>query len=119
MKRASRYRDRVRLERETATGALDAYGNPVAPTWAPLAPLADFWGDLRVMPGKDRLEAGRMEGSAVATLRLRYSAEARAITAADRVVARGFAWAITSDPVDPDGTRRAIEMTLERGVAVT
>lgn len=114
MKRAARYRDRVTVERETATG-LDAYGNPGAPSWAT---LGEYWGDLRETPGKERLAAGRLEAPATATLRLRRSANAAGIAAADRVLARGFTWAIVSAPIDPDGTRREVEFLLERGGAV-
>ncbi len=115
MMRASRYRDRVSLERETDTGALDTYGNPVSPSWGE---LGDFWGNLRETTGKERVAAGRLEAPATATLRLRRSPEAEAITAADRVLARGQTWAIVGGPIDPDGTRREIELTLERGGAV-
>lgn len=118
MKRARQYRDRVTVERESDSGGLDAYGNPAGAAWAPLSPQPDFWGNLRETPGKERIAAGRLEAPATATLRLRRSPEAAAITAADRVLARGHVWTITSAPVDPDGSRREVEFTLERGGAV-
>ena len=115
MPRAGRYRDRVSVERKGGDLALDDFGNATAPAWAV---LAEFWGNLRETTGKEHVAAGRLEAPATATLRLRRSAESLAITAADRVVARGAVWAITSAPIDPDGTRREVEVLLARGVAV-
>lgn len=118
MARASRFRDRVVIERQGSTGGIDKRGNPAAAAWAPLPGLSEFWGDLRETPGKERLAAGRLEAPATATLRLRRGPEVEAITAADRVVARGAIWAIKGGPVDPDGRRRLVEFILERGGAV-
>lgn len=118
MKRASRYRDRVTVERETETDtdALDDYGNPADPTWGA---LGAFWADMRETTGRERVAAGRLEAPATATVRLRRSAETAAITAADRVQARGQTWAIVGAPIDPDGSRREVEFTLERGGAIS
>jgi SPP1 family predicted phage head-tail adaptor len=115
MKRARQYRDRVTVEQPGGDGSLDAYGNPVNDGWQP---LGAFWANLRETPGKEQIAAGRLEAEATATLRLRRSPEAEAITAADRVKARGSTWVITSPPVDPDGSRRELEFTLKRGGAV-
>lgn len=115
MARAGKYRDRVEVQRESDTGALDAYGNPAGQSWGT---LGTFWGDLRETPGRERIAAGRLEAPATATLRLRRSPESLGITAADRVLARGQVWAITGAPVDPDGRRAEVELTLERGGAV-
>lgn len=118
MARAGKFRDRLTVERQGDSGALDIYGNPAAAVWQKLAPVGEFWGDLRETTGKERLAAGRLEAPATATLRLRRSPETAAIEAADRVIARGAVWAIVSAPVDPDGRGRLVEFTLERGGAV-
>jgi len=115
VKRAGQYRDRVTVERQADTGALDGFGNPAGAGWVE---YGKFWGNLRETPGKERVAAGRLEAPATATLRLRRSAETAAITAADRVVARGQTWAIAGAPVDPDGRRREVEVILDRGGAV-
>lgn len=87
--RAGNLRERVAFER-AAEGTRDAYGNLV-PGWIPH--LKTF-GDVLETMGKERIAAGRMEGQGTATLRIRGSARAREITAADRVHMRGQIWQI-------------------------
>ena len=98
-----------------AQGLYDEYGNPDQPEWQP---LLSFRGDLREVPGKEAIAAGRLEAPVMATLRLRQSQAALTITAADRVRARGHVWAIKSDPIDPTGRGQLLELTLERGAAI-
>lgn len=116
MARAGAMRDQVTLERETDTGALDAYGNPAGLAWTA---LGTRWGDLREQKGREALAAGRLEGTALATLRLRSEALVQSLTSADRVVARGHVWAITSAPIWATPQGDILEVTLERGGAVT
>lgn len=115
MARAGAMRDRITLEREASTGALDAYGNPAGLDWATLATV---WGDLRETPGREALAAGRLEGLAMATLRLRASDVSWAITSADRVRARGHIWAIKGPPIQATPKGDVLEVILERGGAV-
>lgn len=112
MARAGRLRERAAFERQDTAGGIDAYGNPSPAAWQPLVAV---WGDLRETTGRERIAAGRVEAPATGTLRIRDSAAARAITAADRVTVRGHAWAILGGPVEVDG--RLLEFTLERGGA--
>lgn len=110
MMRAGRLRDRVVIEREVETGK-DQWGQ-VLREWQPLATL---WADLRATRGRELVAAGRLEGTAVGTLRLRHSALTASITAADRVVARGHVWAIVSAPHQIYPRPAVIEMVIERG----
>jgi head-tail adaptor len=82
-------RDRVRFDRKK-TGR-DAYGNE-AEGWQ--EGFLKTYGDILETLGKERVAAGRLEGSATATLRVRGSVAASGITAADRVFMRGGLWSI-------------------------
>lgn len=97
---------------ERRTSAADAYGNVTDGTWAALLTV---WGGLSEKPGREAVAAGRMESSAMASLRIRDSAAARAITAADRVTIGGVVHAIRD--VRPPQRFGVIEMVVERGVA--
>lgn len=114
MPRAGQFRERATFARQVG-GALDEYGNPSAAAWQT---LFSVWADLRETPGRERLAAGRLEAPATATLRIRKSAQADTITAADRVTIRGATWAIVGAPVDIEGRGRLVEFLLERGGAV-
>ena len=59
----------------------------------------------------------RLEGTATGTLRLRHSALAASITAADRVRVRGRLWNIRGLAIQIDNRHRVVELTLEAGVA--
>ncbi|MFN6976713.1 MAG: phage head closure protein [Gemmobacter sp.] len=103
-------RERVTVER--AVRSDDGYGNVVV-GWAD---LLSVWADVRETPGKERLEAGRIEASATATIRIRSSAAARGVTEADRIRARGAVWNIRSIvPVGNDGAM--MDILCESGVA--
>lgn len=110
---AGQLSERVVFRRQAQGGSVDAHGNV-------LGVFDDFltvWGDLREVPGKEALAAGRLESSRRGTLRVRISVAARAITAADVVVARGETWAILSGPVQVDRAGSMMEFTIEAGVA--
>ncbi len=115
---AGQYRDKVRIQRKGGSGGRDAVGNLRDADWVDLQPKAVFRGRLQETRGRERLAAGRLEDTATATLRVRYNTQTATITGADRVVARGHVWTILGAPIDPDGRRREIEITLERGGAV-
>ena len=108
--RAGNLRERVTFQR--ATTGDDGYGNVIT-GWADLVTV---WADVRETLGRERVEAGRIEAAATATVRVRASAVTRGLTAADRLVARGWTWNIRS--VVPIGNKRAaLDILVERGVA--
>lgn len=107
---AGKMRERVTFQRVT-TGD-DGYGNVVT-GWVDHLTV---WADMRETTGKERVDAGRVEDSNTATLRIRASAASRALTAADRVTARGETWNIRSI-VETSNKRRMLDVLIERGVA--
>jgi len=108
--RAGNLRDRVTFQRQI--GGDDGYGNTVI-GWADHLTV---WADVRATLGKEKVDAGRVESSNTATIRIRASSDSRALTEADRVIARGQAWNIRSIvPVGND--RTALDLLCERGVA--
>lgn len=115
--RAGRLREQVAFER-LVPGA-DIYGNVVT-AWAPVEispgqPLR-VWADIRETLGKERVDAGRIEASRTATVRVRAFDETRAITPADRMIARDQTWNIRS--IVPVGNDMAmLDILCERGVA--
>lgn len=111
MVRAGLYRERAEFQRLTE-GAVDDYGN-VYTGWAT---LATRWADLRERTGKEAIQGGALSDVGLATMRVRKDSTTETITAADRVVARGFTWAI-KDVIQVDAKGTVIEVRLERGVA--
>ena len=65
---------------------------------------------------KGELSGGVLQDLAVATLRVRADAITKAITAADRVVARSLTWAIRSI-IQVIAKGDVLEMVIEKGVA--
>jgi len=88
----------------------DAYGNVSAGTWTA---LLSVWGRLSEKPGREAMNAGRMESTAMASLMIRDSAAARGITAADRVQIDGRTYAIRE--IMPPQRTGWITMMIERG----
>lgn len=113
MPRAGRFRERARVERFSDLGE-DEHGQALG-LWET---YGTFWAHFREMLGKESIEAGRLEGNATGTLRLRYSGLTAAITSADRVVIRGAVWNVRGQPIQIDNRNRVVELKLERGVAV-
>lgn len=117
MTQAGKLRERVTFQRSTPGD--DGYGNVIT-GWAnietaPGVPLT-VWADVRETPGKERVDAGRIEASGTATVRVRSSAATRSLTEADRMVARGWNWNIRG--VAPVGNDRVmLDLLCERGVA--
>lgn len=114
---AGRLRDRITFQRLTEGD--DGYGNTVT-GWANMERSAGValtvWADVRETPGKERVEAGRVEASRTATIRIRASSEVAGITEGDRVMVRGSAWNIRS--IAPVGNDRAmLDLLVEAGVA--
>lgn len=111
MVRAGLFRERVTFQRLTE-GDADNYGN-VYSGWDDLAFRS---GDLREQKGRERITGGALQDKALATLRVRSDSTTSAITAADRVLARGITWAI-KDVMQVDAKDTLIEFVLEKGVA--
>lgn len=101
-----------RITFQRATTGEDGFGNTIT-GWTDLITV---WANVRETPGKEIVAAGRIEASRTATIRVRASSQSRAVTAADRVIARGQIWNIRSVPAVGDG-REMIEFLVEAGVA--
>ncbi|MEH7827110.1 phage head closure protein [Gemmobacter denitrificans] len=107
---AGRLRERVTIQRQTSGD--DGYGNTVT-GWADHMTV---WADVRETPGKERVDAGRVEASKTATIRIRASSDSRALTEADRVSARGKVWNIRS-VVEVGNDRAMLDLLCEAGAA--
>lgn len=116
--RRARLREKILFQRPTEDPT-DIYGNPVD-GWAnietaPGVPLT-VWADVRETLGREKVDAGRVEASNTATIRIRASTATRTLTEADRVIARGSTWNIRSIvPVAND--RAMLDLLCEKGVA--
>lgn len=111
MVKAGLYRDRALFER-LSEGAVDDYGN----AYTGWASVATRWADMRERTGKEMIQGGELSNVGQATMRVRSDSTTQTITAADRVVVRGYTWAI-KDVVQIDAKNTVLEFRLERGVA--
>lgn len=111
MAKAGLLRDRVTFQ-SLNEGSVDAYGN-VYTGWAN---AGSRWADLRERTGKETIQGGALSDVSMATMRCRSDSLTSTITAADRVVARGYTWAIKNF-IQVDAKDTMIEFLLERGVA--
>jgi head-tail adaptor len=111
MAKAGAFGERATFQRLDA-GAVDAYGN-IYTGWSQYGVR---WADMRERIGKEMIEGGALNDVAMATMRCRGDTITRAITAADRVVVRGYTWAI-KNVTHIDSKNAVIEFLLERGVA--
>ncbi len=110
MARAGLYRDRVTFQRMAQS--VDGYGNVTGAFLDHAKRNAHIIERL----GKDEIEGGALQDVSVATMRVRSDTTTKAITVADRVVARGVYWAIKSiTQISVKGD--ILEMRLEKGVA--
>lgn len=111
MAKAGAFSERATFQRLNQ-GAVDAYGN-VYTGWAEYGVR---WADMRERVGKEMIQGGALNDVAMATMRCRSDTVTRAITAADRVVIRGYTWAV-KNVTQVDIKNSVIEFLLERGVA--
>lgn len=81
-----------------------------------LAPYLTVWADFRQTPGREVVSSGLAEDQIGGTLRIRDSAAARQVTAADRVVMAGVDFAIVSVGL-PETASGFIDIVLRREVA--
>lgn len=113
--RAGHFRDRVTFQRRAATD--DGYGNTVSGDWAALqygGQDVTVWADMLERLGGERLAAGALESTKMATIRVRISAAILTVQASDRIYARGDYWNIKS--IADVGRRSAErEYTCETG----
>ena len=116
MSRAGAFRDQVTFQHlpDDPETDIDDYGNQDRP-WETIATVM---ADIREMPGRERFAAGRAEGTRIATVRVRSEPAVLAVTPADRLIARGATWNITSDLAQIDARGEVLEFTAETGGAV-
>lgn len=113
---AGAFSERVRFERLSAASA-DAYGNVFGGSWAA---LVTCWAAFRPQFGRESLEAGRLESTLSGVVRVRRFAATESVTAEDRVVFVAGPYAgrtANIRSIVPTMDNRAIEMTIEEGVA--
>ena len=110
MARAGLMRDRVTFQRMAAT--TDDFGN----TTGNFADHLTRSAHIVERTGKESVELGAMSDVSSATLRIRKDALTSALTAADRVVARGTTWAIRSI-IQVDNKGQTLELLIQKGVA--
>lgn len=113
MARAGLYSDWIVFERKTGDQK-DEFGSPTDRSWAD---LFKRWGRVTGARGKERIAAGRIEGPAPATLRLRYEVQLETVTVDDRVRVGARIYAITAPGVYLRNSEE-IEFALESGGAV-
>lgn len=111
MVRAGLLGEKATFQRLTE-GAVDAYGN-VYTGWSTVGTRA---ADMRERTGKEAVNSGALTDEAMATLRCRSDSFTQTVTAADRIVIRGYTWAI-KNVMQVDAKNTQIEFLIERGVA--
>lgn len=110
MARAGLMRDRVTFQRMAATS--DEFGNTTG-SWSNHFTRSAH---LIERTGKESIEGGALSDVSTATLRVRKDAHTAALSAADRVIARGQTWAIRS-VIQADNKGQMLEFLIEKGVA--
>lgn len=93
---------------------VDDGGGGYEPVWLPAMTV---WGAVVPYGGAERLAAGRLEASSLATLRIRSSAEARSIDESYRVTVDDVPYQIRGI-ANPDSRNRFLEIQIEGGVAI-
>ncbi|APZ51230.1 phage head closure protein [Salipiger abyssi] len=126
MSGAGALRERVTFQRKTSDGPTtpggptDPFNNPIDGLGNSTGEFRDLFSvkaDIREAPGKERIAAGQLESTRLATIRVWAETRTRGVTPADRLVARGAVWNIRSGPVQIDRAGRMLEFTCETGVA--
>ena len=106
--------NRVRFERRS--GATDEYGNTLS-TWSTLFTV---WAGFKATPGREALEAGRLESTMTGVLSLRRSTDSAGLTAADRgvfVVGPYTGRTFNIRSIVPGHDSSTIDLAIEEGVA--
>lgn len=110
MARAGQFRDRAAFQAEQKV-ADGGGGSTVA--WQTQFTV---WAHLIPQRSREQIEAGRLESSTLATLRVRYSSDTAQITSEWRAVVDAVPYNIIAVS-QPDRRQRIVEMSVERGVA--
>lgn len=110
MQRAGNLNRRVTFERRRS--GTDEFGN-VSNAWDY---LMSVWADVRETVGREAVEAGRIEASRTATVRIRRSSDSLRLTADDRMLYSGDAWNIRSI-ADLGRENEMLDLLVEFGVA--
>jgi len=112
--RPGKLRDRVTfLGVMPATGPTeyDEYGNEIPAAAGDLT----VWANVRETPGKEKLEAGRLEDQRTATIRVRASSDTRRINTGHQAEARSDAWDVKSVAALDDGRQWIDVLVALRG----
>lgn len=91
----------------------DDGGGGATITWVP---AFTAWCEIKPQTGIEKVAAGRLESSSLATLKIRSSVAARAIDPSYKVTVDGDDYQIRTID-NPDSKNRFLEMLLEVGVA--
>lgn len=110
MLRAGRMRARCVFQTERRE---DDEGGGADVTWTDIASCR---GDYLPERGREQMAAGRLEGSNLAVLRVRYSSILAPLTTTHRAVIDDVPHQIRS-VIDPDRRRQMLELVVEKGVA--
>ena len=108
--RAGSIREPITFLRKTV--GTDAFGGPLE-TWDVLFTTT---ANVRERTGKETFEAGATTPARRATVRVRATDQALAVTEADRAQVRGQTWAITNR-AEVGGARQVVDFALETGAA--
>tara|TARA_R110000744_G_scaffold220761_3_gene339577 strand:- start:237 stop:575 length:339 start_codon:yes stop_codon:yes gene_type:complete len=111
MVRAGLLNERATFQELTA-GVVDEYGNSYT-GWKTVGSRS---ADLRERTGKEAIEGGALADVSMATMRCRSDSFTDTITTANRVVIRGYTWAV-KNVIKPDSKGIMVEFLIERGVA--
>ena len=111
MAKAGAFSERATFQRLDQS-AIDAYGN-VYTGWSQVGVR---WADMRERTGREAIQGGALNDVAMATMRCRADSFTDTVTAADRVVIRGYTWAV-KNVTHVDAKDVVVEFLLERGVA--
>jgi head-tail adaptor len=103
----------ARVEFQTERRVDDGGGGAEQGTWRTVQGAR---GEYIPERGREAI-AAHLQGSNMATLRVRWSKNRAALTTQARCLVNGVPHQIRSGPIDPDMRRQELQFVLERGVA--
>ena len=112
MARAGEFRDQITIEMQDESGN-DGAGN-VQTAW--VKRLGPVPGRIAPLRARELIHANGVSPLGVYEVTLRYDPAAMAATIRDRIVDQdGVTYSIAAPPINPDGRRRVVKLTAERG----
>lgn len=105
--------NRVAFYRPDATGSFGDETDGYADT-----PYCERWCEYVPQSGRERMEAGRLEASTLAIIRLDKDSTTETITAADKAEINGVPHQVRSNPISRGVRDRMIEIEVEEGVGL-